>query len=230
MVRSPLPFAVGAAFLDDLSRALACGACAIDGEKSLLIDDLATAAARLAGDDACAFLGARAVAGFAIFLAGHANFRRDPSGGFLERERHVVTQVSPALDAASASASAAPARAKKILKAEELAENVVEILENRAVEVRLRTGAGKPRMAIRVINLPLLNVAQDAIGLRAFAEAVFRLFFILRAAVRVPLEGSLPVRRLDFLNRRRFRNAEHFVVIALVRLGHIRCCGSLLPI
>jgi len=57
-----------------LSRALASGARARDGEKSLLIRQLAAAGARLASNDAGAFLCAGAVARFAEFLARQLDF------------------------------------------------------------------------------------------------------------------------------------------------------------
>src|SRR5258707_8581303 len=43
---------------------------------------------------------------------------------------------------------------------------------------------------------------------------------VLWVAVRVPLQSGLAVGRLNFVNRGRLRDAEHFIKIALVRLRH----------
>src|ERR1700730_11213011 len=201
----------------------------MNSKESLLINNLSAAAASLASHNAGALLCSCAVAGFAVFLPGHPYFGRDPGGSLFEGKRHVVTQIRTALDATPA-APAATARPKQILESKELAKNIVEILKNRAVEIGLRADAGKAFMAVGVINLAFLNVAKNGVGLGALAKAVFGLFLVLRAAVGVPLEGSFPVGSLDFINRHRFCDAENFVIIALVRLGHIRCSGSLLCI
>src|SRR5271170_4664825 len=76
-IDAALSAAIGATLLDDLSRALASGAGAIDGKEALLIDELAAAAAGLTGADTRSLLGAGAVAGFAKFLARHANLGVD---------------------------------------------------------------------------------------------------------------------------------------------------------
>src|SRR5580658_9716984 len=125
-----LASAIGAAFFDDLSGALACGAGARDGEETLLVGELAATAAGLAGDDAGALLRAGAVAGFAIFLARKLDFCGDASGRFFEGKRHVITQIGAAL---LATAGAAAASTEKILEAEEIAENVVKIAEGGVV-------------------------------------------------------------------------------------------------
>src|SRR6185437_9314422 len=62
-----LSAAIGAGFLDDLSRAVAIGASARDGEESLLIVHLAAPFAGFARGHGGAGLGAGAVAGGAIF-------------------------------------------------------------------------------------------------------------------------------------------------------------------
>src|SRR5580700_2288094 len=69
-----LPAAFRAALAHDLSRALASGAGSRNGEESLLIGQLSPASAGLASNDSSALLGARAVAGFAEFLAREFNF------------------------------------------------------------------------------------------------------------------------------------------------------------
>src|SRR5277367_2301627 len=86
-----LPAAIEAAFLNNLSRALAVRARARDGEKSLLVRHLAAAAARLAGLRAGALLRPGAVAGFAILLARQFNLGGYAARRFFKRQRHVIT-------------------------------------------------------------------------------------------------------------------------------------------
>src|SRR6266487_1976986 len=125
-----LAVALLAALAHNLARTLARRARAGDGEKPLLVGQLAAPAACLAGLHAGALLRARAVAGLAVFLAGELDFCGHPHRRFLERQRHVIAQVGTAL---CACASAAPA-AEQIFEAEEIPENVVEVLENRMVK------------------------------------------------------------------------------------------------
>jgi len=56
-------------------------------------------------------------------------------------------------------------------------------------------------MTVRVVDLPLLRIAQHAVGFSAFAELYFRLCFVFRTAVRMPFQRRFAVRGLDFLDR-----------------------------
>src|SRR5271163_1509535 len=150
-----LAAAFGAALANNLARALAGGAGARDGEETLLIGELAAAAAGLAGRYTGAFFGAGAVAGFAVFLAGELDFSSDSGGGFLESARHIVAKIGAALRTAAATATAG----KNILEAEEVAEDVVEILEYCSVKSGTGSSAGKTGMAVGVVDLFLLRIA-----------------------------------------------------------------------
>src|SRR5690242_13120718 len=96
-LNAALPAAFGAALLDDLTGALAGRASARNGEKALLIGELAPTAAGLTGDDTGAGLRARAVASLAEFLTRDFDFCIDAGSGLFERETHVVAQVGAAL-------------------------------------------------------------------------------------------------------------------------------------
>ena len=161
--------------------------------------------ARLACLNACALFRARAVAGFAVFLARQLDLGGDACGGFLEGERHVVAQVGATLCAAASTATAAPS--KQILEAEEIPKNVVEILENSAVKTLTSACAGKARMTVGVVNLALLRIAQNAVGFGTFAKLNLRLGLIFGVAVRMPLQRRLAVGGLDFVNGGGSRNA-----------------------
>src|SRR5882672_437420 len=232
-LEASLPAALRAALLHNLTRALARRARARDGKESLLIGQLPAAGARLEGLNACTLLGARAVACLAVFLARQLDLGGHARGRFFERERHVVTQIGPAL---RAPASTPPAAAsEQIFEAKKISENVVEILEDGVVKPLPAAGAGKTCMTVRVVDLPLLRIAQHAVGFSAFAELYFRLCFVFRTAVRMPFQRRFAVRGLDFLDRGSAGHAQHFVVIALIPLGHgnsrsplVRCffrCG-----
>src|SRR5271157_6343815 len=170
-LEAPLSVALRTAFLDDLPGALAIGTRAVHGEKSLLIDQLPAPAASLASDNPGALFRARAVARFAILHPRHANLGGDAHGRFVEGQRHVVAQVIAALDSAAPTAAATRC-AEEVLEAEKVAENIVEILEDGAVKPTLRAGARQARVAVGVVNLALLRVAEDAVSLGAFPKTM----------------------------------------------------------
>jgi hypothetical protein len=76
----------------------------------------------------------------------------------------------------------------------------VEVLEDRPAEIHTPARAGETGMAVGVVDLALLRVAEDTISFRAFAKFGFRFGFIFRMAVRVPLQRALAVRGLDFVD------------------------------
>src|SRR5690348_6368899 len=159
-LNAALTTAIGATFTDDLAGALTSGASAGNREESLLVSKLSAAAASLTGNNAGALFCAGAIAGFAKFLARKLNFGVDARGSLFERERHVIAEISAALIAPAA----ATPRGEKILEAEEVAENVVKVAEDGAVEVHAAAGAGETSVAVGVIDLALLLIAEDAVG------------------------------------------------------------------
>jgi hypothetical protein len=120
----------------------------------------------------------------------------------------------------AAATAASSATTEEILEAEKIAEDIVEILEDSVVKSLPCACAGEAGMTVRVVNLALLLVAQDTVCFGALAEFYFRLGFVLRASVRVPLQRGFAIGGFDLLDRRRPRNGEHFVIIALSSLGH----------
>src|SRR5208282_3329907 len=223
---APLAAAFEAAFLDDLTRALAIRACAVHGEKSLLVDQLAAPAARLAIHNAGALFRAGAVARFAVLHARHTNLGGDAHGRFVEGQRHVITQVVATLHAA-APATTATRGAKEILETEKVAENIVEVLEDGAVKSALRARARQARMAVSIVNLALLRVAEDAVGFRGFAEIVFGHFLVIRVAVGMPLHRGFAISGLDLVDRSCLRQAQNFVIVSLLSAGHALSLGRL---
>src|SRR5260370_18001798 len=216
-LKASLPAALLAAFFHNLTRALTRWARSRDGEKSLLIGKLAAASASLAGLNTGPFFRPGTVAGFAEFLARQLDLGGYARGSFLERKRHVISQVGATLRAASATPASAPS--KQIFEAKEISEDVVEILEDGVVK-SLTGSAGKPSMTVRVVNLPLLRIAEHAVGFGAFAKLYFRLGFVFRIAVRMPLERRFAIRAFDFVDGGGARHAQNFVIIPLIPLGH----------
>src|SRR6266849_1396166 len=213
-----LPAALRATLAHNLTRALARRACSRDGEESLLICQLTAAGARLAGLNASSLFRARAVARLAVFLARQLDFGGHARGGLFERERHVVSQIGPALRAAAPAAPAATYT--QVLEAKKIAEDVVEILEDGAVKSLAGAAAGKARVTVGVVDLPLLRITQHAVGFGAFAKLYFRFGFVFRTAVGMPFQRRFAVGGLDLVHRRRSRHAQNFVVIPLIPLRH----------
>ncbi len=180
---------------------------------------MAAACASLASDYPGASFRSRAVAGGAKFLARDFDFGVYTGRGFFKRQTHVVAQIGTAARTPAAS-PAAPPTGEKILEAEEVPEDVVEILEDRAAEIDAATRTGKASMAIGVVDLTFFRVTQHTVGFRAFAEFYLGIGFVLRMAVWMPLEGTLAVSGFNFLDGSCARYAEHFVIIALLRLCH----------
>ena len=99
--------------------------------------------------------------------------------GLLEPEVEVVAQVGAAPRAAAAAAEG-------IAEPEEVAEDVAEVREDRGVEAG---GSAQPGVAVGVVALPLLGVAEDAVGLGPLLELLLR-FLVPLVAVGVVLEAS----------------------------------------
>ncbi len=95
----------------------------------------------------------------------------------------------------------------------------MEILEDSIVK-SLTGAAGKPGVTVGVINLSFLHIAEHAVGFGAFAKLHFRLGFVFRIAVRMPLERRFAVCAFDFVDRGSARDAQNFVIIPLIPLGH----------
>src|SRR5258708_13313439 len=121
LLDASLTAAFGAALFDNLAGALASRASARDGEKSLLISELAASRTSLASDYSGAGFRSRAVAGGAKFLARDFDFGVYTGRGFFKRQTHVVAQIGTTARTPAAPPAAPPAGAK-ILEAEKVSE------------------------------------------------------------------------------------------------------------
>jgi hypothetical protein len=87
-------------------------------------------------------------------------------GRLLEREVEVVAQVG------AAAGPTARAATESVAEPEEVAEDVAEVGEDRGVEAAARP---EPRVSVSVVALPLVGVAEDAVGLGRFLESLLGL-------------------------------------------------------
>jgi hypothetical protein len=124
---------------------------------------------------------------------------------FLEGEVEVVAQV-----AAPARSAPRPA-AEHVPEAEEVTEDVAEVGEDRGIEAARAAQAG---VAVGVVALLLVGVAEHAVGLGRLLEALLGLL-VPGVAVGMILEGELPVGGLDLLIGGGPRDPEDLVVVAL---------------
>jgi hypothetical protein len=107
-----------------------------------------------------------------------------------------------------------------IAEAEELTENIAQILERRSVETSRSAAraAGDSCVTESVIERALFRIGQNRVGLRDFFEAFFGIR-IIRVAIGMPLHGELAVGALQFLIGDCAGYREDFVIIAFCVCG-----------
>ena len=120
----------------------------------------------------------------------------DAKHRFLELEGEIFAQVGTALCARTL-ASALPA--EHIAKIEQVAEDVVEIVEHRGVESAIAArAAGNSGVSEAVVAGALLGVGENRVGFAALLEALLGRG-ILGIAVGMVLQCELAVGALDLL-------------------------------
>jgi hypothetical protein len=203
--------ALGTRIDDQFARALACSAAARYGKETLLIPYLPAPGAGGAGDGRLAGSGAAAFALLTLFQSPHLYLLGNAKDSFLELESEIFTKVGAALCARTPSPALA---AEHVAKAEQVAEDVVEIVEHGGVEsaVAART-AGNARVTEAVVARALLAVGKNRIRFAAFLEALLGLR-IVGIAIGMVLQRQLAIGALDFLVVGRAADAQNFVVIA----------------
>jgi hypothetical protein len=138
---------------------------------------------------------------------------------FLKSQRQILAQVCASLSASATLASAA----KEIAKAEEIPENVVQVLECAGIDSAHSTADSGVTKAI--VSGALVAVGEDGVRLAAFFELFFRVW-IVGIAVRMILQRQFAVGALNFLLAGFAGNTQDFVVIAFYFTGQ-RNNGSL---
>src|ERR1019366_5962949 len=131
-----LPEAVAAALAarvaDDLARPAAGAASAADGEKPLLIQNLAAAVACGALRGSAAGLGSGAAAVVAAIHARHLDVGVHPEDRLFERQLQVVADILAALRAVAAPPAASST--EQIAKVEEVSQDIAEIGKSFGIE------------------------------------------------------------------------------------------------
>ncbi len=182
-----------------------------DLEEAAGLDDLAAAAAIVAGRRDGPLAGPRPVAFAAKLLAVHVDRARRPASRLdqldLQLQQQVGTGPRPAAPIAEEVAEQ-PA-------AEDVAEGRHDVVGRPEVVERRAVQAG---MAIAVVSLPLVRIGKDLVSFGRFLESL-RGLVIARIAVRMILQRHLSIGFLDLLDRGVAADPEDFVKIAL-RGGH----------
>src|SRR6266567_6640080 len=131
--------------------------------------------------------------------------------GLFEFDSDIFAKIPAPL---RASASPAAASSKDVAEAEELAENVVEILKNGAVEACTRSAPAYAGVAKAVVHASLLRVGEHGISLAGFLEFFFGVR-IVGVAVRMVLQRQLTIGALDLLVGGPTLHSQYLVVVSL---------------
>ena len=116
-----------------------------------------------------------------------------------------------------------PAATKNIAKAEELAENVVEVLKDAGIETGARAARTDSSVAKAVVQAALFRIGEHGISFAGFLEPFF-CAGIIRIAVRMVLHRQLAIGALDLLVAGPALHPQHFVIVSL----HLASQDSLL--
>jgi hypothetical protein len=158
---------------------------------------------------------ARSVADFAELETRNANLRVDTRRGFLEAQFHVITQIRAALR--TAARSAAPAAASEnIFEAEEVAENILELVEDRLIHSAIGAAARYSRVTETVIGGALLPIRQNRVRFGCLAKLLLCFLFLLGITIRMPLQGSFAVGGFHFVGGGGTLDSEHFIAITFL--------------
>src|SRR5271157_2420651 len=221
-----MTFALVAGMDDQLARALAGAACPRDGEEALLIAHLSAAATSSAIDGRLAGRCAASFALVALFHPADLHLLANTEDGFLEFEGEIFAQIGATLCARAPATASLPA--EHVAESEEVAEDVLEIVEYRGVEsaVTWAGAGGDSGVAEAVIASAFLRISEDRVGLTALLEALFRAG-IVGVPVRVVLERELAIGALQLLIGCGAGDTQHLVVIAFY-VGGQKCLPSFL--
>jgi hypothetical protein len=196
---------------DDGARAPALPAGARDREKPLLVSQLATAMALRTGGRRRALGRARATAGLAGLLPRNLNRRLEVRRRFFERDLEVVAKIGAALWSAAPSASA-----EDVGESKDVPQATEDVLET-GEDIRIEAGGGgaaEPSVTEAVVHVALVGVRQDGVSLGRLLELLLGRV-VARVAIGMVGQRKLAVCALDLLLRRRPRDGQYLVVVAL---------------
>jgi hypothetical protein len=202
------PAAPGAGVRNGLPLSTARGACGANREKALASGNLSHTATLTAGFGLGARFTPASLALRAGFLLSDIDLGFGAKGGIHEVQLQIEAQVRSALDAGTPAATAA--ETKKIF--EDTAEAGKDVFESSESG---ESGSLESFVAKLVVDLPLVGIPQNFVGLRGFLEFLFG-FLVSRVLVRMISEGQFPVGGLELVGTDFAANAEYFVVIPFV--------------
>src|SRR5271157_3126882 len=162
----------------------------------------------------------------ALFHPADLHLLANTEDGFLEFEGEIFAQIGATLCARAPATASLPA--EHVAESEEVAEDVLEIVEYRGVEsaVTWAGAGGDSGVAEAVIASAFLRISEDRVGLTALLEALFRAG-IVGVPVRVVLERELAIGALQLLIGCGAGDTQHLVVIAFY-VGGQKCLPSFL--
>jgi hypothetical protein len=199
-----------AGILDDFSGPAALRTRARNAEETLLKTHLSMAIARRAGRRAAALLSATAGTLHTRLMTRILDLSRHAEGGIFKFKLQIVTKIRSALDSTPSMTAA-----KRISETENIAEHIAEVGKDARIETGIAAcGAAQSGMAIPVICRAFLGIGKNRIGLGRFLESILGLF-VSGIAIRVVLKRKLSICALHFLVRRRFSDAQNFVIVSL---------------
>ena len=199
--------ALRAGVLDHAPRAAAARAGPRQGEESLGEAHLAAPAAAGAGHRLGAAPAAAAAARRAALEARDVERLFVSERRLLESDLEVVAQVG----SGRRSPGAPPRAAEQVAEAEEVAQDVAEIGEDRGIEP---AGAARhPLVAEAVVARPLVGIREDGVGLRRLLEALLG-GVVPGVAVGMVADRGAAVGGLDLRRARVALDPQHFVIIA----------------
>src|SRR5438067_6826236 len=130
-------------------------------------------------------------------------------------------QVFPQVGAALRPGTAARAGAEQVTEAEEVAEDVAEILEDGGIEAAHAAGTAggaHARVSEAVVHGSLAGIGEHAISFRGFLELLLGVS-VAGIAVGMELQRHLAIGALDFLLAGGADYAQHLVIITFTVAG-----------
>jgi hypothetical protein len=130
-----------------------------------------------------------------------------------EFQRDIFPQIGSALRPAAPAGTTA----EKIAKAEKVAKDLADVLEDRGIKPA-RSATTHSGMSEAVVRRSLVCVGQDRVGFAAFLEFFFRIG-VIRIAIRMKLQRQLAIGAFNLLIVGFALNPEYFVVVAFYVAG-----------
>src|SRR5579859_3082356 len=200
--------ATSARMNDDASRAAALRAGAGHAKKALLEADLSATAAGIAGNCGVAGFGAGPAAVLAGGEGADVYFSSLAEECVLKFQSQVGAGVLALLHPAAAASTTA---AEYVVHSEQIAENIVQVLERKALEAC--TCGTDALMSEAVVARALVAIHQDAVSLGGLFELYLRLG-TTGIAVRMVLHRQFAIGALDLLLAGGSAYSQNLVVIA----------------